>query len=114
MTRLEAKRKIESLLRMKVSRGATPAEEATARRLAEALASKFGFSIRPLRTEWRPDFDQRFARAEKRAGMRFNWEYRRCWKPRCHCMRTSGQGHGPYRYGKKRSGRRVHSIYLGR
>jgi len=41
------------------------------------------------------------------------YEYKQCHKPTCRCMR-GGAWHGPYRYHKRRDGKRVHSDYVGR
>ncbi len=109
----KARSKWEALKRMSVERGCSKHEAATARKLADALAKKYGFADVPAGRPFREDFDTRFRRAEGRAAMRFNWEYRQCYKPRCHCMKTNSP-HGPYKYGKKREGRTVRSIYLGR
>lgn len=40
------------------------------------------------------------------------FEYRQCYKPKCHCMK-GGAWHGPYRYHKKRKSAKVYSEYLG-
>lgn len=113
MTREQAKRKYEGLRRMTTARGCTSHESATAIRLAAALAKRWGFDMPPSATEFRPDFESRFKRAEQHAAMRFRWEYRRCGKPRCRCAGAQGDRHGPYRYGKKREGRKVRSVYIG-
>lgn len=100
---------------MTEARGCTKHEAATAARLAAALAKKWGFDNDPHQRQWRPDFDSRFARAEQRAATRWAWEYRKCGKKRCHCATTaSGKGHGPYKYGKRREGLKVRSVYMGR
>lgn len=99
---------------MTTARGCTVHEADTAHRLAAALAARFGFGNVPPATHWRPDFEQRFERAEQRAAGRFAWEYRRCGKSRCWCARARRKTHGPYRYGKKRIGRKVVSLYIGR
>lgn len=47
----------------------------------------------------------------------WHWEMRKCGKASCWCKLAdvkAGQGHGPYRYAKKRSGAKVNSVYLGR
>lgn len=101
------------MLRMTVARGCTPHEAATAKRLADVLAAKFGFKDAATQAPPPPaDFHARYARAEKRAARRFNWEYRKCGKPNCHCAR--GGAHGPYKYAKVREGRVVCSVYLGK
>lgn len=41
------------------------------------------------------------------------WEYRQCYKEKCHCMR-GGPWHGPYRYAKRWRSGKVSSEYLGR
>ena len=41
------------------------------------------------------------------------WRFVRCGKPRCHCAKGS-RGHGPYAYAKRREGKKVRSIYLGK
>ena len=97
---------------MTVDRGCTVPEAHTAKRLASVLAAKWGFGDADLRP-FRDDFYARYAAAEKRAAGRFAWEYRRCGKRACHCMRTAGPGHGPYKYGKRRDGKTVRSIYMG-
>lgn len=40
------------------------------------------------------------------------WEYRQCYKAKCHCMR-GGAWHGPYRYAKRWRQGKVSSVYLG-
>ena len=40
------------------------------------------------------------------------FEYRQCYKPKCHCMR-GGAWHGPYRYAKHWRQGKVSSEYLG-
>ena len=114
MTREQARRKYDSLTRMTMARGCTSHEAETARRLAAALAARWGFDDSRAAREWRQDFDARFARAEARAAIRFNWEYRRCGKKRCRCAASLATRHGPYKYGKKRTGRKVSSVYVGR
>ena len=99
---------------MTVERGCTPHEAATAAKLARALGQKWGFVEPRPRAEYRPDFDDRFKRAESRAAARWSWEYRRCGKKRCHCARAASPSHGPYKYGKRRDGRKVVSVYYGR
>lgn len=108
-----ARSKWEALQRMTVERGCSIHEAATAKRLADALAKKYGFADTPPTERWRPDFDTRYARAEKKAAARAGWEYRTCGKDRCRCMR-GGAPHGPYRYAKRREGKTVRSIYMGR
>jgi hypothetical protein len=47
----------------------------------------------------------------------WHWEMRKCGKAACWCSRVdtkAGQGHGPYRYAKKRTGTKVNSVYLGK
>lgn len=110
--RSKALRKWRALLNLTVQRGATMHEAAVAAKLAKALAAKFGFGNTDKR-DFREDFASRFARAEQRAARRWAWEYRTCGKGRCHCMRGDGK-HGPYKYGKKRTGRKVVSIYVGK
>jgi len=99
---------------MTTSRGCTPHEASTAKRLAGQLGKKWGFTGAFSSREYRPDFDSRFARAEQRAAQHFAWEYRRCGKPSCHCARSPRPPHGPYKYGKRREGRTVRSIYMGK
>jgi hypothetical protein len=41
------------------------------------------------------------------------YEYRQCYKDKCHCMR-GGAWHGPYRYAKHWRSGKVSSEYLGR
>jgi len=114
MDREDARRRIAALLKMTVARGCTPAEAATARRLAETLAQKHGFTIRTRESaSERPDFEARYQRAEGRAAARFNWEFRTCGKKSCRCM-NGGAKHGPYKYSKQRVGKTVRSIYRGR
>lgn len=113
MDRNKAHARWKALLNMTVARGCTPHEAEVAARLAKALASKWGFADTPVTDRWREDFDARYERAEARAAMRYRWEYRTCGKARCRCMR-GGAKHGPYKYGKVRSGRKVSSVYLGR
>lgn len=110
---VKAHRKWEALKRVTVERGATKHEAATASRLAVALAAKYGFGVDRREGKWREDFDTRFHRAEHRAAKRWAWEYRRCGKARCGCMRGGGP-HGPYKYSKKRKGKKVVSIYVGK
>src|SRR5258708_6980072 len=111
MTQEQAWTKYNALLRMTVDRGCTTHEAATAARIAAALAARFGFGDTQPKSHHRPEWDDRFARAEKRAAIKWRWEYRRCGKGNCHCAR--GGRHGPYKYGKKRKGRKVVSIYVG-
>lgn len=114
MTREQAKRKFNALRNMTEARGCTKHEAATAAHLASTLAKKWGFGSASSQ-RWRPDFDSRFARAEQRAAARWNWEYRKCGKTNCHCSRAStGRGHGPYKYAKRREGAKVRSVYIGR
>jgi hypothetical protein len=114
MTREDAKRKYDALRKMTVDRGCSKHEAATAARLAEQLARKWGFTGAPAADNFRPNFDDRFSRAESRAARRHGWEYRRCGKTNCWCSATSKGGHGPYKYAKQRHGRKVVSIYIGR
>jgi len=47
----------------------------------------------------------------------WHWEHRKCGKSNCWCARADvklAQGHGPYRYAKKRTGAKVNSVYLGK
>ncbi len=94
---------------MTVERGCTSPEAATAARLARSLDLRYGFT-----GEEHPEtgFEERHAAQEARAAMRWRWEYRRCGKGNCWCMRTRGPGHGPYKYGKRRTGRYVTSVYI--
>ncbi len=110
----KARRKRQALLRMTVDRGCTEHEARTAARLAAALEGRYGFAPDAATREYRAGFEARYARAEARAAVRFKWEYRRCGKARCHCARASSPAHGPYKYGKRREGRKVRSIYIGR
>lgn len=112
MDRDGAYRKWQALRRVTVANGATTHEAATAARLASVLASRFGFADQEPR-QYREDFAPRYERAEARAARRWNWEYRQCYKPRCHCMKSDSP-HGPYRYAKQRDGRTVRSVYIGR
>lgn len=111
MTREQAKRKYDTLTRMTTANGCSSHEAATAKRLAATLAAKFGFDSKPHHSQYRDDFSSRFARAEKRAAIRWNWEYRRCGKRNCHCAK--GGRHGPYKYSKRREGKKVVSVYIG-
>lgn len=99
MDRDQAHRKYATLLRMTTARGCTRAEAETAARLAARLAKTWAFT---------PSYE----RAEAGAARRWRWEYRRCGKRRCHCVR--GRGHGPYKYEKRREGQKVRSVYRGR
>lgn len=112
MDRKKAEARYRALRNMTVARGCTQNEADIAKRLADTLAKKFGFADTPVTQSWRPDFDVRWERAERRAATKFRWEYRRCGKQNCHCAR-GGRGHGPYKYGKVRVGNKVNSIYLG-
>lgn len=107
-----ARTKWEALRRMTVARGCTVHEAATAKRLADVLAKKYGFADAPPKTEWRGDFYTRYAKAEKAAVHRWHWETRRCGSDRCSCMH-GGPPHGPYKYGKVRRGKKVSSVYVG-
>lgn len=113
MDKAKAYTKWRALCNMTEARGCTKHEAETAKKFADVLAKKFGFADTPTAERWRPDFDARYARAEAKAAMRYGWEYRRCWKARCRCMR-GGAPHGPYKYGKVRRGNKVNSVYLGR
>jgi len=108
----QARVRWQALLRMTVERGCTIHEAATAKRMADVLAKKFSFVHADTETKWRPDFDARYERAERKAAMRYVWEYRTCGKVRCRCMR-GGRPHGPYKYGKRRVNGTPHSIYIG-
>jgi len=99
---------------MTVANGCTTHEAETAARLAAALAGRYGFEQPHVARDWRPDFEQRFAHAEATAAVRFAWEYRRCGKANCHCSRAGSDRHGPYKYGKRREGRKVRSLYYGK
>lgn len=183
MDRTDALRKYQSLLRMTVGRGATPAEADTAKGLAERLAARFGFSpadaqqstshtsnpfagwdmndiLRRARETARREQAAREAAAretarqararqqarenvnrarQQQAGQQareqqqaqdrqwqydyeaarrtWHWEMRKCGKANCWCSRVdtkAGNGHGPYRYSKKRTGTKVNSVYLGK
>jgi hypothetical protein len=114
MDRAAAWRKFQTLLRMTTGNGCQPHEADTAMRLARTLDARFGFGGTPVDTHWRPDFAERFARAEAAAARRFNWEYRRCGKRNCWCRRSRRKTHGPYRYAKERRGHTVVSIYIGK
>lgn len=113
MDKAKALSRWRALCNMTVARGCTVPEAAVAKRLADALAKKFGFANTPVSDSFRPNFDARYERAEARAAMRFAWEFRACGKARCHCMKF-GTKHGPYKYGKVRRGAKVSSVYLGR
>ena len=112
MDRKKAGARYRALRNMTVARGCTKPEADVAKRLADALAKKFGFADTPISNSWRPDFDIRWERTERRAAIKFRWEYRTCGKSACHCMRGYGK-HGPYKYGKVRIGNKVNSIYYG-
>jgi hypothetical protein len=110
-TREQAYRKWKALLNMTEARGCSKHEAETARRLAGALSTQWGFNREPQPTH-RPDFPGRYARAERTAARNWRWEYRKCGKDSCWCA-TATQGHGPYKYGKRREGKTVRSIYMG-
>lgn len=114
MTSRAAQRKYDSLCRMTVANGCTEHEARTAARLATQLAQRFGFRVDGPTKAYREGFEERFARAEKRAAMRWRWEYRRCGKARCRCAGPGKPAHGPYKYAKQRRGRKVVSVYIGR
>jgi len=176
MDRTDALRKYQSLLRMTVGRGATPAEADTAKGLADRLAARFGFGPADAQQDtrsssshgnpWASQWDDiirraretaareqaaRQARARQQARENVNrarqqqagqqaredqqahdrqwqydyeaarrtwhWESRKCGKANCWCRHVdtkAGQGHGPYRYAKKRTGAKVNSVYLGK
>jgi len=114
---------------MTTSRGCTVHEAAVAAAIRAGLDRVWRFSSRrwdescataaaPARSRPPPGAarsTRQYERAEAAAAERFGWEYRRCWKRRCWCMRAGQErkGHGPYRYGKRRRGRKVSSVYLG-
>jgi hypothetical protein len=102
-----------ALRRMTTERGCTGPEAATAARLAAALDERFAFTRAPRPWRSPEHFDEQWSRAERRAATRWHWEYRHCFKPRCHCARER-LGHGPYKYAKRRLQDKVVSIYLGR
>lgn len=108
----KARTRWQALLRMTVARGCSVHEAEVAARLAGVLAKRWGFADTPTQP-FRPDFDDRFSRAQSKAAQRFNWEYRKCGKANCHCFAGGRQRHGPYKYGKVRRGHKVNSIYLG-
>lgn len=108
-----ARMKWRALQRMTVECGCSPHEAATAVRLADVLAKKYGLTDDVARAPWRKDFDARFSGAQAKAAHRYGWEFRTCGKARCHCMR-GGAPHGPYKYRKERRGETVNSIYRGR
>lgn len=110
--REDAYRKWQALGRVTTERGATAAEASTAAKLAASLGAKWGFARPAPAQPPGPEYDERFRHAEQRAAQHFGWEYRTCGKPQCRCFR--GSKHGPYKYGKKRRGSTVVSIYLGR
>jgi hypothetical protein len=175
MDRTDALRKFQSLLRMTVANGATPAEADTAKGLADRLASRFGFgpadaqqprtSSARASSTWANAWDdivrqareaaareqaareaaararrqQAREQASSHAGQQaredqqardrqwqydyeaarrtWHWEHRKCGKSNCWCRLAdikAGQGHGPYRYAKKRTGAKVNSVYLGK
>lgn len=108
-----ARRKWEALRNMTTERGCSAHEAASAKKLADVLAAKYGFNAPRAEQAWRSSFDARFYRAERRAAIKWKWEYRRCSKSNCHCAR-GGNGHGPYKYAKRRTGKLVRSIYIGK
>src|SRR5512145_1723890 len=110
--RATAYRKWQQLRTMTTARGCTPAEASTAAKLAASLAAKWGFATPATPKTPSVEYQQRYQRAEQRAGRRCGWEYRTCGKPRCRCAR--GFRHGPYKYEKRRVGATVRSIYRGR
>jgi hypothetical protein len=173
MDRTDALRKYQSLRRMTVANGATPAEADTAQGLADRLAARFSFTsaddaqqhtANRFQSAWedivrqaqqaaareraraaqdanarakaredvrkaREDAAGRKAREEQQTRDRqwwydyeaarrtWHWEMRKCGKANCWCKLVdtkAGQGHGPYRYAKKRTGAKVNSVYLGK
>src|SRR5260370_20953026 len=112
MNQSQAQRKYDKLREIRGERGEGEHEAATAGRLALALARQYGLSDAAPGAPAREEFDARFRRAEARAAYTYAWEYRTCGKPRCRCMRV-GYRHGPYKYSKRREGKKVVSIYRG-
>src|SRR5262249_17573100 len=94
-----------------------PGEATAAASLAARLAAQWGFTDRndgsaskrepshSAQRDWRDDFERTYKR--------YSWEFRRCGKAKCWCSRAA-QGHGPYRYAKKRVNGVPHSIYGGK
>lgn len=99
---------------MTTANGCTEHEARTAAGLADVLNKRWGFTAPAEPSSFREPFDERFARAEQKAGLRYRWEYRRCGKARCRCAGRNAPRHGPYKYAKQRRGRKVVSIYGGR
>ena len=112
MDKHRAQARYNALRNMTVDRGCTAHEAATAARIAAVLARQYGLVEEQPQAPARDEFDVRFARAEARAAYTYAWEYRTCGKRRCRCMR-GGSPHGPYKYSKRRRGKKVVSIYRG-
>jgi len=112
MTREQAYSMWRSLKNMTVARGCTEPEAATAAKMRDRLDQAWGFSggeqVPP-----QPEVVNQFWSDLGKAAGNWKWEFRRCGKRNCHCMK-GGHPHGPYRYAKQRHGRRVNSIYLGK
>jgi len=106
MNRIQAERRYVALLRMTAKRGCTDAEAATAREIARRIAKMW--DLDSCATE-------SVAQDERQAARRWGWEYRHCGRKNCWCFgKPIREAHGPYRYEKRREGRRVRSIYQGR
>jgi hypothetical protein len=112
MDRDSAFRKYKALLNMTEARGCSEAEASSAAALAKQLAGKWNFAHEPAPDAaawtdrvWQPKYEK--------ASQTFHWEYRKCGKPACWC-RHAKYSHGPYRYHKKRIGKKVVSVYLGK
>ena len=111
MTPEQARKKWNTLRNITVERGCSKHEAATAQRLARQLEQKYGLGSTKQHAKYREGFEDRFKRAEKRAAVRWRWEYRQCGK--C-CKCAFGFPHGPYKYSKQRRGKKVVSIYIGK
>jgi hypothetical protein len=125
---------------MTEARGCFPGEAAAAATLRARLDQQWGFSAERAgsstratddRTQRSQDYVRRKQQQQKppppppkpeqekwdydyeAARRKWNWEGRKCGKMNCWCSRRPGT-HGPYRYAKKRTGRQVNSIYLGK
>jgi uncharacterized protein DUF6788 len=91
-------RVLAALRRMDVAHGCTASEAASAREAIKRIEARVA----------QGEARTRVTREEIR---RRGWEFRTCGKKACHCMR-GGAAHGPYRYEKRRTGKKVSSIYM--
>lgn len=111
MTRDEAMARYRALGNMTVARGCTEPEAATAARLRRMIDEEWNFSSEQVRRGPIPNKGE----AERwywANVMVWNWEHRKCGKKNCWCA-GAARGHGPYKYAKRRVGKKVASIYLG-